>query len=74
MKPQFRILDILGIVAIIVMTAGFVRTLYSLWKYTDWKPVATGVAVFAIGYVLTGMKFSRDQPTDEKHKPKSEDN
>jgi hypothetical protein len=56
------------------MTAGFVRTLYSLWKYTDWKPVDTGVAVFAIGYVLTGMKFSRDQPTDEKHKPKSEDN
>lgn len=35
MKSQFRILDILGVVAIIVMTAGFVRTLYSLWKYTD---------------------------------------
>ncbi len=64
MKPQFRILDILGIAAIIIMAAGFARTLYSLWKYTDWQPVAIGVAVFAIGYILTGIKFSRNTPAD----------
>ncbi len=29
------------------------------------QPVATGVAVFAIGYVLVGIKFARDQQSDQ---------
>ncbi len=29
------------------------------------QPVATGVAVFTIGYVLIGIKFARDQQSDQ---------
>ena len=66
MKFKFGWLQLINLAAMLVMAAGFVRALYSLWKFTTWQPVATGVAVFAIGYILSGINFSRSKNEKEK--------
>ena len=66
MKFKFGWLQLISLAAMIVMAAGFARTLHSLWKYTTWQPVATGVAVFAVGYILSGISFSRSKNEKEK--------
>jgi hypothetical protein len=66
MKFKFGWLQLITLAAMLVMAAGFVRTLHSLWKYTTWQPVATGLAVFAVGYILSGISFSRSNNEKEK--------
>jgi hypothetical protein len=66
MKFKFGWLQLITVAAMLVMAAGFIRTLHSLWKYTGWQPVATGVAVFAVGYILSGISFSKSKTDKEK--------
>ena len=66
MKFKFGWLQLISLAAMLIMAAGFVRTLHSLWKYTEWQPVATGLVVFAVGYILSGISFSRSNNKNEK--------